>query len=68
MGAEENARFSRSLDPNLLDFVCGLSQAGRVGNQDREPTDIERDFQNVARRAWYVGDNRGFTLGCPFIR
>jgi hypothetical protein len=64
MRAEVNARFSRALNPNLLHLACGLSQAGRVGNQDRESTSIERDLQHVARRARYMGDNRIFALGC----
>ena len=39
-GRELDARFPRSLDPNLFYLICGLSQAGRVSDQDREPTDI----------------------------
>ena len=41
---EKNARLSRPLDPNLLHFVCGLPQSGRVGDQDWEPADIQRDL------------------------
>ena len=37
---ELDARFPRSLDPNLFYLICGLSQAGRVSDQDREPADI----------------------------
>ena len=41
---EGNARFSRPLDPDLFYLICGLSQPGRVGNQDREPAYIKREL------------------------
>ena len=36
----KDSRFSRPLDPNPFHLICCLSQAGRVSDQDREPTDI----------------------------
>jgi hypothetical protein len=61
---QEAARFSRPLDPNLLYLVRGFSQAGRISNQDREPTDIEGELQDIARRARHVGDDRSLSPSC----
>lgn len=62
-----NPRFARPLDPDLFHLICCLSQAGRVSDHDWEPTNIQRDLQDVPRRARYVGDDCSFAPSCSFL-
>ena len=51
-----SARAQRAAQPFLLDRVVAVAQAGGVGEHDRIAGEVDRDLDDVARRA---GDRRG---------
>lgn len=55
------ALLERTLDSNLLGQVFRFVQARRVCDDNSHPANVNRDFHDVACRAWDVRHYRSFS-------